>query len=69
MTRFSVAPEPAENRPIAVEVKGIHTVRTYLEQHGSEIREAVGMRDRERFYLLDPFGNYFEVLEMKMEAD
>jgi hypothetical protein len=23
------------------------------------------MPDRERFYLLDPFGNYFELIEMK----
>jgi hypothetical protein len=25
----------------------------------------VPMPDRERFYLLDPFGNYFELIEMK----
>jgi catechol 2,3-dioxygenase-like lactoylglutathione lyase family enzyme len=54
--------KPAENRHVAVEVKQIHTVRAYLEQQGAEILEAVSMPDRERFYLLDPFGNYFEIM-------
>ena len=38
---------------------------TYLEENGAEIREAVVIPDRERFYVLDPFGNYFEFIEMK----
>jgi catechol 2,3-dioxygenase-like lactoylglutathione lyase family enzyme len=57
--------KPAENRHLAVEVKEIQTVRTYLEQQGANILEAVPMPDRERFYLLDPFGNYFELIELK----
>jgi catechol 2,3-dioxygenase-like lactoylglutathione lyase family enzyme len=60
--------KPAENRHVAVEVKDIHAVRAYLDQRGTEIREAVPMPDRERFYLIDPFGNYFEVMELKREA-
>jgi catechol 2,3-dioxygenase-like lactoylglutathione lyase family enzyme len=56
---------PAENRHIAVEVKNIRAVRNYLETRGAEIREAVVIPDRERFYVLDPFGNYFEFIEMK----
>jgi catechol 2,3-dioxygenase-like lactoylglutathione lyase family enzyme len=57
--------KPAENRHIAVEVKDLPAVRAYLEQQGAEIREAVAMPDRERFYLLDPFGNYFEIIEIR----
>lgn len=57
--------KPAENRHIAVEVNDLHAVRTYLEQKGAEIREAVVIPDRDRFYVLDPFGNYFEFIEMK----
>jgi len=57
--------KPAENRHMAVEVTNIHAVRTYLERQEAEIVEAVPMPDRERFYLLDPFGNYIEVIEMK----
>jgi catechol 2,3-dioxygenase-like lactoylglutathione lyase family enzyme len=57
--------KPAENRHLALEVKDIQSVRAYLMGKGAEIREAVVIPDRERFYVLDPFGNYFELLEMK----
>jgi catechol 2,3-dioxygenase-like lactoylglutathione lyase family enzyme len=57
--------KPAENRHVAVEVKDLPAVRAYLQRQGAEIREAVAMPDRERFYLLDPFGNYFEIIETK----
>jgi catechol 2,3-dioxygenase-like lactoylglutathione lyase family enzyme len=56
---------PAENRHVAVEVTNIRAVRDYLRKQGAEIREAVVIPDRERFYVLDPFGNYFELIEMK----
>ena len=55
---------PAENRHLAFEIEDLPTVRRYLETNGATIRKAVAMPDRERFYLLDPFGNYFELLEM-----
>jgi catechol 2,3-dioxygenase-like lactoylglutathione lyase family enzyme len=55
---------PAQNRHVAVEIKHIHRVRAYLEQQGVEILEGVAVPDRERFYLLDPFGNYFEFIEL-----
>ena len=55
---------PAENRHIALEVRDLPMVRRYLEDKGATIREAVRMADRERFYLLDPFGNYFELIEL-----
>ncbi len=57
--------KPAENRHIAFEITGLPQVRHYLESKGATIREAVPMPDRDRFYVLDPFGNYFEFLELK----
>jgi catechol 2,3-dioxygenase-like lactoylglutathione lyase family enzyme len=57
--------KPAENRHVAIELTNIRSVRDYLEKQGAEIREAVVIPDRERFYVLDPFGNYFEFIEMK----
>jgi catechol 2,3-dioxygenase-like lactoylglutathione lyase family enzyme len=56
---------PAENRHVALEVADLSVVRSYLQSKGAEIREAVKLPDRERFYVLDPFGNYFELIEMK----
>ena len=58
---------PAENRHIALEVENLPAVRRYLESKQATIREAVPMPDRDRFYLLDPFGNYFELMEMKRQ--
>lgn len=60
--------QPAENRHVAFEVVDLPAVRKYLESKRATIREAVVMPDRDRFYLLDPFGNYFELLEMKKPA-
>ena len=57
--------KPAENRHIAVEVSDLQAVRSFLEEKGAEIREAVVIPDRDRFYVLDPFGNYFEFIEVK----
>jgi catechol 2,3-dioxygenase-like lactoylglutathione lyase family enzyme len=59
---------PAENRHVAIEVEGLSSLRLYFQSQGAEIREAVVMPDRDRFYLLDPFGNYFELMEMKSAA-
>jgi catechol 2,3-dioxygenase-like lactoylglutathione lyase family enzyme len=57
--------KPAENRHVAVEVRNLPAVRVHLERLEAEIVDAVPMPDRDRFYLLDPFGNYFEIMEMK----
>ncbi len=54
---------PAENRHFALEVTDLPKVRAWFESKGATIREAVPMPDRVRFYLLDPFGNYFEFME------
>ena len=56
--------QPSENRHVALEVEDLPGLRSYLESKGATIRKAVKMPDRERFYLLDPFGNYFEIIEM-----
>lgn len=56
---------PAQNRHVGVGVKQIQRVRAYLEQQGAEILEALAVPHRERFYLLDPFGSYFEFIEIK----
>ena len=53
-----------ENRHPGIEVKNIAKVKQELKQKGATIREAVVINDRERFYLIDPFGNYFEIIEM-----
>ena len=50
-------------RHVALEVKNIHTVRRELEKHGVPIRDAVELSDRDRFYTIDPFGNFFEFIE------
>ena len=57
--------QPCENRHVALEIEDLGALRSYLESKGATIREAVVMPDRDRFYLLDPFGNYFELMEMK----
>ena len=56
---------PAENHHVALELKDLKEVRAYLESKNAEIRHAVPMPDRDRFYLIDPFGTYFEFIEMK----
>jgi catechol 2,3-dioxygenase-like lactoylglutathione lyase family enzyme len=56
---------PAENHHIALEVHDLPKVRKFLESRDATIREAVPMEDRDRFYLLDPFGTYFEFMEFK----
>jgi catechol 2,3-dioxygenase-like lactoylglutathione lyase family enzyme len=60
--------KPAENRHLALEIDDLPALRRYLESRHADIREAVVMPDRDRFYLLDPFGNYFELLEKKASA-
>jgi len=59
--------KPEENRHVAIEVEDLPALRRYLEGRQAIIREAVVMPDRDRFYLLDPFGNHFELLEIKKQ--
>jgi catechol 2,3-dioxygenase-like lactoylglutathione lyase family enzyme len=55
----------AENRHVAIEIRELAEFRRYLEDKGATIREAVPMEGIDRFYLLDPFGTYFELLKRK----
>ena len=55
--------KPAENRHVCLEVKDIKAAREHFIERGADLREAVVMPDRDRFYVLDPFGNYFEIVE------
>ena len=48
---------------IALEVKNIKEIKSYLEKNKIEIREAVTVPDRDRFYVIDPFGNCIELIE------
>jgi catechol 2,3-dioxygenase-like lactoylglutathione lyase family enzyme len=56
-----------ESRHPAFEVKNIAAVRKEFEQKGADIREAVVIPDRDRFYIVDPFGNYMEIIEMHVD--
>lgn len=57
--------KPAENRHPGLEVKNVAAVRKELQKKGAETRDAVPIPGRDRFYVVDPFGNYFEFLEFK----
>ena len=48
---------------MALEVKNIKAFKQDLIKKGAEIKEAVVIPDRERFYVVDPFDNYIEIIE------
>lgn len=48
----------------AIEIKNIFAARKKLEAQGAQTRDAVPISDRDRFYLIDPFGNYIEIIEL-----
>jgi catechol 2,3-dioxygenase-like lactoylglutathione lyase family enzyme len=50
-------------RHIALEVKNIKNVRQKLNEASITIHEAVTIADRDRFYAVDPFGNFLELIE------
>lgn len=56
--------KPSESRHPGLEVKNIAAVKKELESKGAKIREAVPIPDRDRFYVIDPFGNYIEIIEL-----
>lgn len=62
---FSPNFAPSDVIHFALEVKNIHEVEKYLKGKGVVIREAVPISDRDRFYAVDPFGNFIEIIEMK----
>lgn len=52
------------SRHIAVDVENIEAGRKELEECGINIIEGTPLPDRQRFYIQDPFGNTFEIIEM-----
>lgn len=52
-------------RHFAIEVEKLSEIRTKFEKHQVIIREAVSLTDRDRFYAVDPFGNFIELIEFK----
>jgi len=48
---------------IGIEIKNLSATRKELEAKGAQTRDAVILSDRERFYLIDPFGNCLEIIE------
>lgn len=56
-------------RHLAIEVKNIQQVRKHFEERGVAIREAVAIPDRDRFYCIDPFGNFFEIIEFHKDQE
>jgi catechol 2,3-dioxygenase-like lactoylglutathione lyase family enzyme len=59
----------AESRHPGLEVKNIVKLRENLQAKGADTRDAVPIPDRHRFYLVDPFGNYFELIEMLQKKE
>jgi len=52
-------------RHFALEVEKLSEIRAKFEKHQVVIREAVSLTDRDRFYAVDPFGNFIELIEFK----
>lgn len=50
-------------RHVAFEVKNLAAIRKDFEAKKLDMRKAVPLPDRDRFYLVDPFGNFFEFIE------
>jgi len=50
-------------RHICLEVSGVVKLRQRLEAQGFHIEDQVKLNDRDRFFIPDPFGNYFELMQ------
>tara|TARA_B100001939_G_scaffold338301_1_gene343703 strand:+ start:108 stop:521 length:414 start_codon:yes stop_codon:yes gene_type:complete len=50
-------------RHVCIEVENLGDLRARMEAAGCGIEEQVRLPDRERFFVSDPFGNYFEFME------
>lgn len=54
-------------RHICLEVENVLALRRKLEIKGHIIEDQVLLPDRNRFFIPDPFGNYFELTEFKRD--
>lgn len=52
-------------RHICLEVEDVLALRRKLENSGHIVEDQVLLPDRNRFFIPDPFGNYFELMEFK----
>ena len=52
-------------RHICLEVEDVLALRSKLETSGHIVEDQVLLPDRNRFFIPDPFGNYFELMEFK----
>lgn len=48
---------------MALEVKNLEALKKDMQAKGATIEEAVVIPDRKRFYAVDPFGNFLELIE------
>jgi catechol 2,3-dioxygenase-like lactoylglutathione lyase family enzyme len=64
-TKVTVAEDIANNPPrhICLEIKHAKVVRKKLEKAGAQIRNGYPFKDRESFFVIDPFGNLIELIE------
>lgn len=54
--------KPTSNRHLCLEVNDIVSAKKELKAKGAVIEEAIPIPGRDRFFVIDPFGNYFEIL-------
>ncbi len=68
-TKNFIKPVREESGPImpgnhfSLEIVNLKKFRKEIESKGAVIKEAESLPDRERFYLVDPFENYIEIIE------
>ena len=68
MIHLSFAPDFVASpvgRHICLEVENVLSLRSRLEIKGHIIEDQILLPDRHRFFIPDPFGNYFELMEFK----
>lgn len=55
-------------RHICLEVSNLLALKSRLEASGYSLEHQIQLADRHRFFIPDPFGNYFELMEYKTDA-
>lgn len=60
--------KPTRNRHLCLEVQNLDAAKKELKEKGAAIEEAIPIPGRNRFFVIDPFGNYFEILEQVARA-
>ena len=55
------------NQHLCLQVDDLDAFRTRLTEHHVRIEETIGIRNRPRFFVHDPFGNRVEITEIQGE--